>query len=84
MAPQPPIRQGNARLLLPQLVGLNKCLPAHCPAPSRANRATVGLPLPDKLQVQLHVKVGQPYMSSRTTYEPPTTFDFSHNDGFGK
>ncbi|ETM39135.1 hypothetical protein L914_14682, partial [Phytophthora nicotianae] len=63
---------------------LNKRLPAHCPAPSRANRATMGLPLPDKLQGQLHVNFGQPYTNSRTTYDPPITVDSSHNDGFGK
>ncbi|ETN17333.1 hypothetical protein PPTG_21642 [Phytophthora nicotianae INRA-310] len=33
-----PQRHGKARLLLSQLVDLNKCLPAHWPAPSRANR----------------------------------------------
>ncbi|KAF4035008.1 hypothetical protein GN244_ATG13025 [Phytophthora infestans] len=39
------------------------------------------LSMPTRLQVQLTVKVGQPYTNSRTTYGAPIIFEFMPNDG---
>ncbi|KAF4045339.1 hypothetical protein GN244_ATG02249 [Phytophthora infestans] len=39
------------------------------------------LSMPTRLQVQLTVKVGQPYTNSRTTHGAPTIFEFMPNDG---
>ncbi|KAF4044968.1 hypothetical protein GN244_ATG02674 [Phytophthora infestans] len=39
------------------------------------------LSMPTRLQVQLTVKVGQPYTNSRTTHGAPIIFEFMPNDG---